>query len=111
MPTEHADVRTLNIGSTVFIMISNPFPFSPSMADSGTTTPSAVTGDESLPLRPSPSKVPSTCKPGASAGTSHSVLNPSARMGRDDHTYQAAWEAEVTQLLRAVSTTPSPLAT
>ena len=66
MPTEQAALRTLNIGSTVPIMMSKPLPSSPSIAVAGTRTPSAETGDESLPRSPSPSNGPWTRMPGVS---------------------------------------------
>ena len=81
-----AAFRTLNSGSTTPIMMSNPFPSAPSMADSGTRTRSAETADESLPRRPSPSKGPWTVIPSAPVGTSQRVLSPSACRGFDDQT-------------------------
>src|ERR1700686_2792612 len=108
-PTEHAALRTLNIGRTVPIMISTPLPSSPNIAVSATRTPTADTGDESLPRSPNPSNGPSTQMPGELAGTSQRVLNPpSDRTGWDDQTYADALDADVTQLFRASRIIPSP---
>ena len=100
-PTAHAEVMALNIGRTVSSMIARPPPSSPSLAPLASFTPSATMGVESLPRRPRPSKLPLEPSPFASAGTSHSVLAPSAAIGWLDQTNAVAWLAEVTQLLRA----------
>jgi hypothetical protein len=75
-----------NQGSTIPNMSWSPRPSSPSMALWDTLTSVAVTGLEALPRNPSPSNVPATFKPAASAGTSQMVLRPSAASGRLDHT-------------------------
>src|SRR4030095_14631706 len=94
IPTEQAALRTLNIGSTAFIMMSKPLPSSPRIADSGTRTSSAHTGDESLPRNPSPSNDPCTCSPGVPAGTNHSVLNPVPEGTRcHDRTYDLLYDS------------------
>src|SRR5258708_35084257 len=110
MPTEQAALSTWNQGSTTPIIRSNPPPSGPSRASAGTETPSAAMGREALPRRPRPSKGPATRSPPVSAGTSHSVLAPSAATGRLDHTYESASPAAVTQLLLASSRTVVPLA-
>jgi hypothetical protein len=104
-PFEQAAFRTAKVGSTVLIMMSKPWPSLPSIADRGTSTPAADTGDESLPRRPKPSNGPDTVSPEHDAGTSQMVLAPSAASGRDDHTYAVAREADVTQLSLAFSST------
>ncbi len=107
-PTPKAALSTRNHGSIVTIATSRPVPSAPSMASRPITTPSAATGTEPLPRRPRPSKPPATLSPGASAGTSHSVIGPSVAIGRLDHTYTSAWAAEVTQDLRASSRAAPP---
>src|SRR5689334_1218318 len=104
-PTEQELFRMLNSGRTTPIMTSKPLPSAPSMADSGTRTPLAETGVESFPRRPRPSNGPCTVIPRAPAGTSQMVLSPSASSGFEDHTYAVAFDADVTQLLSASSTT------
>src|SRR5205085_7223558 len=85
-PFEQAAFKTANTGSTMLIIISNPWPSPPSIAEEFSSTPAAVTGDESLPRSPKPSNGPTTVSPGDEAGTSHIVLAPSAASGRDDQT-------------------------
>ena len=55
-PTLNAALRTRNHGSTSARAMSRPAPSAPSMASAATLTPSAVTGVESLPRSPRPSK-------------------------------------------------------
>ena len=59
-PFEQAAFNTANVGSTTLIMMSKPWPSPPSIADEGTSTSAAETGDESLPRSPSPSNGAST---------------------------------------------------
>src|SRR5206468_1457577 len=73
MPTEQAALSTLNSGRTVPIMMSNPLPSFPSMADSGTRASLAETGEESLPRSPSPSKEPCTRIPGGASNVALAV--------------------------------------
>ncbi len=108
MPTEQAALSRLNIGSADSSMIENPWPSSPSMADDDRVAASAVTGTESLPRSPRPSKGAPARSPSVSRGTSQSVLGASAASGRLDHTYAVAWLADVTQLLRAWRRTLPP---
>ena len=64
-------------------------------------------GAESLPRKPMPSNLPTTCRPAVSRGTSQIVLGPSAAIGLLDHTYAVAWLAEVHQLFFASRRMPS----
>jgi hypothetical protein len=106
-PTEQAALIALKIGNTTSSMTARPSPSAPSRFVSGTTAFLAVTGAESLPRRPRPSKPPATRTPGVSRGTSQIVLAPSAASGRLDQTYAAARLADVTQLLVASRRIPS----
>src|SRR5262245_32842688 len=81
--------------------MSKPCPSAPSMASRRTIPPSASTGDEQLPRKPSPSKAAPTLKPEVFAGTSQIVLAPSAASGLLDQTYESASPAEVDQLFFA----------
>ena len=73
-------------GKTIDIMISNPPPSGPSMAERSTATWFALMGLEALPRNPRPLNAPATDSPAALAGTNQIVLAPSAASGRLDHT-------------------------
>jgi hypothetical protein len=67
-------------------MIANPSPSPPRRDVSAIIAFSAVTGRESFPRRPKPSYGRGIVIPGVFAGTSQSVLAPSALTGLLDHT-------------------------
>jgi hypothetical protein len=73
-------------------------------------TSTASTGLLALPRSPRPSKGAPTFSPAVAAGTSQSVAPATAVDGRLVHTYESASPADVTQLLLACNTTPSPTA-
>src|SRR6478735_9717112 len=107
-PRLHDALRIWNVGSTTPRAMSRPAPSSPSRAVAGMVASVAVTGLLALPRNPRPSNAAVTDSPGLSLGTSHSVAPASAATGRLVQTYESASPADVTQLLLALRTTPSP---
>src|SRR3989440_75805 len=85
-PVLAAAFSTRNHGSTTVNAMSSPAPSPPSIAAAGTSTPSAVTGLDAFPRSPRPSNGAGTLRPGASDGTSQSVIGPVAAIGRLDQT-------------------------
>src|SRR5580765_1037533 len=94
-PIPNAALSTWNAGTTSISAESSPLPSSPSMADSGTTAPLAVTGVEPVPRSPRPSKPDDWLIPSVLLGTYHRVIGPSAASGLLDHTQPSALAADV----------------